>query len=87
MKNSLKLSAIIAFASMATTAAAECTEALVQEKTTEISTGVQALAATDPEKMMEITTALQTAMTEAAAAEDMEAVCTSLDEILAELNG
>ncbi|PRY79520.1 hypothetical protein CLV80_102165 [Yoonia maritima] len=87
MNNTLKLSAIIAFASFATTAAAECTEASVQEKTMEISTGMQALAATNPEKMMEISNELQAAMTEAAAAEDIEAVCTSLDAILADMNG
>jgi hypothetical protein len=86
MNNVLKISAAIAFATIATTASAECTQEEIQEKTMEISTGMQALAATNPELMMEISTDLQTSMAEAAAAEDMEAICTSLDEIAAKMD-
>ena len=86
MNNVLTISAAIALTVFASAAAAECTDETIQAKTMEISTGMQALAASNPEKMMEITTALQTAMTEAAAAEDIEAVCASLDEILADMN-
>ena len=85
MNNVLKISAAIAFVTFATTASAECTEESVQTKTMEISTGLQSLAATNPELMMEITTELQTAITAAAEADDIEAVCTSLDEIAAKM--
>ena len=87
MNNTLKLSAIVAFAAFATSAAAECTEESIQAKTMEISTGMQALAATDPDKMMEISNELQVAIAAAAEADDIEAVCTSLDEIQAKLEG
>ncbi|MCG3267868.1 hypothetical protein [Yoonia sp. I 8.24] len=86
MNNVLKISAAIAFATIATTASAECTEASIQEKTMEISTGMQAMAATNPEMMMEISTELQTAIAAAAEADDIEAVCTSLDEISAKMD-
>ncbi|MFQ1700173.1 hypothetical protein ACJ5NV_06220 [Loktanella agnita] len=86
MNNTLKLSVIIAIGVFATTASAECTESDIQAKTTEISTGMQSLAASDPEKMMEVSNELQAAMTAAAEADDVEAVCTSLDDILADMN-
>jgi uncharacterized protein YjgD (DUF1641 family) len=87
MNTLVKLPIAMIFAAAATTAAAECTDAEISTKTTEISTGLQALAMTDPEKMMEYTTALSTAMEAASQADDVEAVCTSLDEILSEMNG
>ncbi len=86
MNSFVKLPLALVLATAATTAAAECTDAMIGEKTTEISTNMQALAATDPEKMMEISTALSTAMEAAADADDVEMVCTSLDEILADMN-
>lgn len=85
MNNVLKISAAVAFAAFATTASAECTQESIQAKTMEISTGMQALAATNPELMMEISTDLQTSMAAAAEAEDMDAVCASLDEITAKM--
>ncbi|SFR33293.1 hypothetical protein SAMN04488005_0470 [Yoonia tamlensis] len=87
MNNVLKISVAVAFATFATGAYAECTEESIQAKTMEISTGLQSLAATNPELMMEITTELQESMTAAAEAEDIEAVCTSLDEISAKMAG
>lgn len=86
MNTLVKLPLALILATAATAAAAECTDAEIGEKTTEISTNIQSLAATDPEKMMEYTTALSESMTAAADADDIEAVCTSLDEILADMN-
>ena len=72
---------------LATAAAAECTQEVMQEKTMALSEGMQALAATDPAKMQDIATRMQVSMAEAAASGDQEAVCASLDELIAELDG
>lgn len=71
----------------ATAAAAECTQESMQEKTMVLTESMQALAATDPAKMQEIATKMQESMTAAAATGDQEAVCASLDELIAELDG
>lgn len=85
MNNVLKISAAVAFAAFATTASAECTEESMQAKAMEISNGLQALAATNPELLMEISTDLQTTMAAAAGAENMDAICAFLDETTAKM--
>lgn len=84
---SIKVAGGLALSIFASAAVAECTPEALQEKTTEFSAEMQALAATDPEKMQELATKMQETMNAAAAAGDQEAVCASLDELLAELAG
>ena len=85
MNNVLKISAAVAFAAFATTASAECTEESMKAKAMEISNGLQALAATNPELLMEISTDLQTTMAASAGAENMDAICAFLDETTAKM--
>ena len=77
----------LALSIFASAAVAECTQEVMQEKTTELSTKMQALAATDPVKMQELATKMQESMAAAAATGDQEVVCASLDELLVEFAG
>ena len=86
MKSSLtRIVSGLALSVFATVAAAECTQESMQEKTMVLTESMQALAATDPAKMQEIATRMQESVTAAAATGDQEAVCASLDELIAEL--
>ncbi len=88
MKSSLtRICGGLTLSVFATVAAAECTYESVQEKTMAVTEGMQALAATDPAKMQEIATKMQDSMTAAATTGDQEAICASLDELIAELEG
>ncbi|QBY00727.1 hypothetical protein E2K80_08265 [Rhodophyticola sp. CCM32] len=83
----IKVAGGLVLSMLATTAFADCTQEDIQEKTAALTASMQALAATDPAKMQEIATRMQESMTAAAATGDQEAVCTSLDELIAELDG
>ena len=72
---------IVAFIPMASTAATECDAEYIQGQTVELSIGMQALALTNPGKMMELSTYLEEATTAATETQD----CTLLDNIVAEV--
>ncbi|WP_039017675.1 hypothetical protein [Halocynthiibacter namhaensis] len=83
MKNGFKILTAVAFTAIATAASAECNAEYIQAQTLEISAGMQALAVTNPGKMMELSTYLEEAMNAATETND----CTLLDGIVADLNG
>ncbi|WP_341368936.1 hypothetical protein [Yoonia sp. BS5-3] len=87
MKIRVKLPLALACVLTTTTlqaAAQECTQEEIFERTTAISEIMLGLAASDPDKMTEMSTALTVAMDEATASGDVTAICVSLDEILAD---
>lgn len=61
-----------------------CTAEEAQSKAMEVSTKMQELAASDPQKAMGIAKRLSDAQSQAAT--DLEGVCTSYDEMLSELD-
>jgi outer membrane murein-binding lipoprotein Lpp len=65
-----------------------CTQEVATQKATDLSTKIQELAASDPAKLAELAPKVQELATKAAAGgDDLQATCTALDEMLAELNG
>lgn len=68
---------------------AACTQAEAEQKATELTTKITELASSDPAKLAELAPKVQELATKAAAdgsAEDLNATCKALDEIMAELS-
>ncbi|MCU0903042.1 MAG: hypothetical protein MUE83_04110 [Tabrizicola sp.] len=64
-----------------------CTQEVATQKATELTTKIQELAASDPAKLAEMAPKVQELATKAAAGgDDMQATCTALDEMMAELS-
>jgi hypothetical protein len=65
----------------------ECTQETIAAKSTELTTKIQEMAATDPAKVAALLPKLQEIATQAAAGgeEDLEASCAALDGLMAEL--
>ncbi len=65
----------------------ECTQETIAQKSTELTTKIQEIGATDPAKVAALLPKLQEISTSAAAdGSDLEASCAALDELMAELN-
>ncbi len=66
----------------------ECTQEIITAKSTELITKIQGMATSDPAKVAELAPKIQEIATkaEAAGADDLQASCDALDEIMAELN-
>ncbi|MGS1095689.1 hypothetical protein ACVCNR_14015 [Aquamicrobium terrae] len=69
---------------MAATPAFACTAEEAQSKAMELSTKMQALAATDPQKAMDVGQKLSAAQSQAPT--DLAGACKTYDELLEELN-
>jgi outer membrane murein-binding lipoprotein Lpp len=83
--------AILALAAAGLLAACTSEEACTQEtatkKATDLTTKIQEIAATDPAKLAELGPKVQELATKAAAGgDDLQATCTALDEMMAELS-
>ena len=66
-----------------------CTQADAEKKATELTTKITELAASDPAKLTELMPKVQELATKASAnggADDLNATCKALDEIMAELS-
>lgn len=66
-----------------------CTQADAEKKATELTTKITELASSDPAKLAELAPKVQELATKAQAngsAEDLNATCKALDEIMAELS-
>jgi len=84
-------SAFMAFAATGFLAACNsevaCTQETATKKATDLTTKIQELAATDPAKLAELGPKVQELATKAAAGgDDLQATCTALDEMMAQLS-
>lgn len=87
--NDVKISyvgaALISMTFAGAVAAAECTPESMQARAMAVTTEVQKLAATDPQKMNEVMTKMATAAQEMQQGGDLNDVCKLYDELEAEL--
>lgn len=64
-----------------------CTQETATKKATDLTTKIQEVAASDPAKLAELAPKVQELATKAAAGgDDLQATCTALDEMMAELS-
>lgn len=86
MKKFVVAAAFIATLSpVAAFAGEECTAETMQAKAMEVSTKLQEMAATDPQKVAEITPKIQEAATRFQDGSNLEEACAFYDELLAEM--
>ena len=87
MKPTYILAAVLAFGVLAgCDEKPACTQETITQKAAELTTKIQEMAATSPEKVAALLPRLQEIATKAAAGgDDLAASCTALDELAAEL--
>ncbi|MES2916742.1 MAG: hypothetical protein V4753_16625 [Pseudomonadota bacterium] len=63
-----------------------CTQETATKKAADLTAKIQEIAAADPAKLAELGPKIQELATKAAGGDDLQATCTALDEMMAELS-
>jgi len=88
MRISVLVVAIAAFAMLAACEKEKCTSDVAERKLAELMTKVRDIGGKFPGKLLDLAPKLADIQAKAAAeTDDMQAVCTAIDQIMAELNG